>query len=888
VNIHNKRLSLNILGVIIIAALLTACGNNTPAQTTTYTPGCSTQNLIGHIKQANSDPGPAIINLDANCTYTLTEVDNTEILAGVDIYSGLPVISSMITINGNNAIIDIDPGEGEHFFGHFYIDVELPPEGEKQDLEKYGDLELYDLTLLNGNRYAGGAVVNNGGDFYASQVTFQDNLAYPADGNSVGKGGAIYSDSGRVRVVDDCRFESNMAGWTMATGANLGGAIYARDTALVVSNTYFFQNHASGDGGAIYSEKTPTNTAGGVIRINDSNFTENTAQQNGGGLALVNEIEGVFIATSYFRGQNAENFGGAVYAEGSEVYGDHLEFRSNFADFGGAVFTRRVTDGSVSSYHDEDSLYIVNTATVVGGAIFSENSDLTLDVTEFSENHAGSCGAIRLGDNVGLDVTDSVPGNPLVIHSASEISSSSITTNEALNGYGGGICHLKGELVIDETIFSENQASSYGGGLISMARLDVNSSEFNNNQAGRGGGLVVGYPLQDNNYVSPTFLTDHASIDHCNVSNNEALDAGGGIWIHYGGTVLINKSTLAYNTASAEGGGVYLEEGDLIIENSTIAHNSGWRGGGLYNEGNNSELELTHTTVAYNSATDGGSELRSGGGGLNINGIVRVNEALVVLNTNKDCDLNQGLEGDYADCPNHYCAYAIDGTDSDDTCGFPFTDPVPLIGSFNGLYIPILAGSPLINRTDTHCYTSDDQLGTSRPQSALCEAGSVEYTISSSTPPPPPPPPPDDSSSDCDPFADTEYSLVMLNVAAGSTDLTLYLKVEGGIPSALLPAIQAGKIVTATLGNTEANLCNLQGFEDRIYCMFTLPPNTLGTVQDLRLIKDDCEDPLLILPSVSIPTPKLVCKESLGEAACVAAGGHMGSGVTTAPKCVCP
>ena len=82
-------------------------------------------------------------------------------------------------------------------------------------------------------------------------------------------------------------------------------------------------------------------------------------------------------------------------------------------------------------------------------------------------------------------------------------------------------------------------------------------------------------------------------------------------------------------------------------------------------------LRLMHTTVAYNIANDGGSELRSGGGGVNINGTVYMNEPLIVLNTNKDCDLNQGLHGDYdTDCGQPYCIQTIQGIDSDGTCGF--------------------------------------------------------------------------------------------------------------------------------------------------------------------------------------------------------------------------
>ena len=46
-----------------------------------------------------------------------------------------------------------------------------------------------------------------------------------------------------------------------------------------------------------------------------------------------------------------------------------------------------------------------------------------------------------------------------------------------------------GKLVIKETFFGGNISFSYGGGLISMDRLDVIDSEILVNMAERGGGL---------------------------------------------------------------------------------------------------------------------------------------------------------------------------------------------------------------------------------------------------------------------------------------------------------------------------------------------------------------------------------------------------------------
>ena len=101
-----RRLLLLLL--ILLVVFLTACGNSTPTpQTTTYTPGCSVQNLIDDIAQANNNSGLAVINLDPSCVYTLTTADNMMNIRGANVHTGLPVISTDIIIQGNNAEIEI-------------------------------------------------------------------------------------------------------------------------------------------------------------------------------------------------------------------------------------------------------------------------------------------------------------------------------------------------------------------------------------------------------------------------------------------------------------------------------------------------------------------------------------------------------------------------------------------------------------------------------------------------------------------------------------------------------------------------------------------------------------------------------------------------------------
>ncbi len=484
-----------------------------------YTPECTAQELITAINDANADGVPSEIQLPANCVYTLTEVDNTVLWQGLSIHSGLPAIISEITIQGNNSVIEILPDEGEADFGHFFLDVEKK-------------LKLYDLTLKDGARYLGGSVVSNHGELFAYNVRFLNNMAYPAGMDDVGKGGAIYSYFGKVRIMANSLFQQNLAGQTLNASYNLGGAIYTFNSSLLISNSSFLENISAGHGGAVYAVKTPAGLGGGMITIQNSEFSQNMALVDGGGLYIMGESDGAFIASSMFIENLSEGLGGAVFSEDSDMNINSTDFFWNDADHGGAIYTRRSAAGETSQLLIDHSVLSNNEAVGIGGAIFSENSDLELEDGLVSRNLADSCGAIQLGGYPGLDVAAGDLETAAQIHSSSKIFSSSISDNDAISGYGGGVCHLMGELDIRYTDFINNYTPTYGGALISMDQLNISDSTFEINQANRGAGLVIGFPLDDNNYVSPTYLNHQAYIDQSSFSGNIAQDAGGGIWIH--------------------------------------------------------------------------------------------------------------------------------------------------------------------------------------------------------------------------------------------------------------------------------------------------------------------------------------------------------------------
>jgi hypothetical protein len=150
--------------------------------------------------------------------------------------------------------------------------------------------------------------------------------------------------------------------------------------------------------------------------------------------------------------------------------------------------------------------------------------------------------------------------------------------------------------------------------------------------------------------------------------------------------------------------------------------------------------------------------------------------------------------------------------------------------------------------------------------------------------------------SNCNPFYEMKLSLVLLTIREDIMVLPLYLKTEDGVVPGLTPSDDNELWeYHAFLGDSKSNSCGLQGFDDRLYCMFTITPDMPGSVADFFLYLNECENPVFTLLKVTIPemqsgeddsSPK--CTEDLDKEACEAAGGTMSTGVTTKPHCICP
>jgi predicted outer membrane repeat protein len=235
--------------------------------------------LIAAIEAANDEtasPGPDTIELTADCTYTLT-IPHNDIGLGP---TGLPLITSHITINGNGATIERSSAAGTPEFRFFRLHA------PSADLHS---LTLNDLTLRNGRvgttdsgtRWSAGAISAITGPVTLNRATLTGNHA-DGDGGAIAAGQMTLNHSA---VVGN-------------TSVGIGGGILAGG--MIRHST--LSGNTANSGGAIF--------AAGPLTIENSTISGNTATTNGGG--VLTGLNPVTLRHVTITGNHAGGLGGGI------------------------------------------------------------------------------------------------------------------------------------------------------------------------------------------------------------------------------------------------------------------------------------------------------------------------------------------------------------------------------------------------------------------------------------------------------------------------------------------------------------------------------------------------------------------------------------------------
>ena len=218
--------------------------------------------LINAINQANANGEADTINLGGG-TYTLTEPNNN-----IDGPTGLPSITSNITLNGSGTIIERSDQSTDRF-RIFHVAAS-------------GNLKLNELVVRGGfvPFGQGGGILNDGGTVTIANCSISDNQS--------SLGGGILNVVGTLTITNSI-FSGNISqlGFVGSATSGLGGGIYEQGGTLTITKSTFVNN--TGDGiSNVHGIATITNS---TIRDNlttPPDFTDAGISNFGGTVTLTN------------------------------------------------------------------------------------------------------------------------------------------------------------------------------------------------------------------------------------------------------------------------------------------------------------------------------------------------------------------------------------------------------------------------------------------------------------------------------------------------------------------------------------------------------------------------------------------------------------------------
>jgi len=596
---HRRRLTLEPLEGRALLSLTTWTVNSLGD---TGTGSGTSGDLRYAITQADQTPGDNTINFAVTGTVALNsalpDLSNTTGLTDIE----GPGAASLTVARSS------DPGTPA--FRIFTIDAGV-------------NVKLDGFTITGGHVDDDGGGIWNQGDLTITGCTISGNSGGDLNFNVRQSGGGIFNRG--TLVITGSTISGN--------GADGGGGIFNKGDAKVVSCTIV--GNASTYGGGIRND-----FESGTLTVISSVIQGNTAQFTGGG--IINSDGGaVTVDSCTIEGNTARGFEGGGIANGIFNGGtmtvDSCTIAGNSADRGGGITNWGSLRVDASTIAANSAL---NGPRDDGGGIFNSG---TLDLAEGStvrDNTAIDGGGIKNDGGGTLTIADSTisgnsarDGGGIYSTSVLTITGSMISGNSASNvvdATGGGGIYSTGVLTITDSVISGNstQNAADGGGIFNTGALTVDSCTLNSNYA-YGGGGIANYGGGDARVVSSTFAGNTSyygggirnqatlTVDFCTIKNNTANYTGGGIINNSGGAATVNSCTIVDNIASGfEGGGIAsgaFGGGTLTVDSSTIAGNSAYKGGGIYNRG---PLTISNSTIANNSSSSFGGGITNDGGPL--------------------------------------------------------------------------------------------------------------------------------------------------------------------------------------------------------------------------------------------------------------------------------
>lgn len=510
----NRSLAI-ILRALVIAFLVGISSfTASPTNASTINVGCDVNELINAINTANGNPDADILELSAGCEYTLTNVDNTDATLGSN---GLPIITTDITINGNNATIERDSAA---------------PNFRLIQINSGATLVLNQVTLTGGatsNRtdasdITDGGAIYNAGTCTLNHATLAENRTgnggngggsgpnlFP--GGDAGHGGALYNLGMCALNNTTLRANSTGAGGdALSSGGNGGdgGAIFNAGT-LTVNNSALQENSTgiggqagntgkSGDGGAIY------NSASGTLNMLLCTLQNNrTADGNigghggsgGNGGALANEGSANVMQSALQENSTGNGGGGlgCICDGGNGGNGGAILNQGHLGLAASTLNDNRTGDGASAI-----DLSFANGNGGNGGALWNEGS-ATVSNSTFTENNSGAGGQTGSGGKGGDGGAIGNDNDTILLINVT-LSENGVGIG-ATNGAGGNLYNAAGTIHAHGTIFANPTTGQNCSGTLQDNTGNLRYPKSDASCVGIFGNPKLG-PLQDNGGATQT------------------------------------------------------------------------------------------------------------------------------------------------------------------------------------------------------------------------------------------------------------------------------------------------------------------------------------------------------------------------------------------------
>jgi predicted outer membrane repeat protein len=399
----------------------------------------------------------------------------------------------------DSAVVDGFTISGGHADGPGFGPV---PESREQGsgINVYASFPRFANCVIEDNWSANHGAMNDHGSSTLVNCTFRNNF-------SLQFGAGLYMHFDSATTATGCRFEGNVA-------TTDGGGAYSRSSAGAVLVHCVFLNNRAQRGAGFY------NTSASTATVRASHFSGNDALIGGGGLysdaSSPRVIDCIFTANLGGAGVldgaagGGGSGGGGLWASGgaAEVRGCH--FSENVASFGAGVYNNDFAQTTVTS-----CTFLDNTANE-GAGLYALFSDVAVSDCTFIGN-AALDGLFSVGGGLStyfcsptiarctfIANTASVGGGALYSEGeAAQVRSSTFHGNRAVggsnccgsNGWGGAIMFgYFTTATVANCLFTGNRAD-LGGAVftISHAEPRIVHATFAGNAAVTAGGAVFGY-----------------------------------------------------------------------------------------------------------------------------------------------------------------------------------------------------------------------------------------------------------------------------------------------------------------------------------------------------------------------------------------------------------